>query len=115
MHSFIVETDADTAFAVSFNDYPAGTALDPQKLFNGCQASVVGDNGKIVNQQETKFQNYPAREFEFQQGEKADYSGKVRLILVGRRIYNLVTVYLTANPHPSERAKFFDSFALNEK
>jgi hypothetical protein len=62
-----------------------------------------------------KVEGFDARELEFAKGGKANYSGRVRFILVGHRIYTLVTVFLTANPHPQERAAFFDSFLLKAK
>lgn len=115
-HSFMVEPDIQTAYGINYNDYPAAVDVNhPQKLFDQCQASIVGEEGKIVVQREMKIQDYPARELEFQAGGKANYSGRVRLILVGHRIYGLVAIFLTANPHPSERQKFFDSFSLKEK
>lgn len=115
-HSFLVQPDVETAYGINYNDYPAAVDVDhPQKLFDQCQASIVGEKGKIVVQQELKIQNYPARELEFQAGGEANYSGRVRLILVGHRIYDLVAIFLTANPHAPERQKFFDSFSLKEK
>lgn len=115
-HNFVVEPDAQTAYGVNYNDYPAAVDVNhPQKLFDQCQASIVGEKGKIVVQQEMKVQNYPARELEFRAGGEANYSGRVRLILVGHRIYDLVAIFLTANPHASERQKFFDSFQLESK
>ena len=56
-------------------------------------------SGKIVFQQEIKLEDYPGREFEFAAGGKANYSGRIRVFLVGRRLYVLTVVFLTANPH----------------
>jgi len=116
MHSFIIETDAQTAYGINYNDYPDAIDIsNPQKVFDRCQVAMTTGQGKIITQTAIKFGNYPARELEFQPGGLANYSGRVRLILVGRRIYSVSTVFLTANPHPAEAAKFLDSFSLNQK
>jgi hypothetical protein len=113
VHSFIVETDAVNAFGINYSDFPETLNLsNPGALFDGAQTTTAGERGAIVTQQTMKFKGYPAREFEFKPGGKANYSGRVRLILVGRRIYSLVVIFLTANPHPEERTKFFESFSV---
>jgi len=115
VHSFIVETDIQTAYGINYNDFPPRLNLsNPEPLFDGGQASAIGKTGIVITQRSMRFKGYPAREFEFKAGGKANYSGRVRLILVGRRLYNLVTIFLTENPHVSDREKFFDSFSLNK-
>jgi hypothetical protein len=113
VHSFIVEPNIQTAYGINYNDIPPKLNLsNPEPLFDGGQSATIGETGAITTQRSMKFKGYPAREFEFKAGGKANYSGKVRLILVGRRLYNLVTVFLTENPHASDAEKFFDSFSI---
>ena len=63
-------------------------------------------------EQESKFESFPAREFEFAAGGKANFSARMKYILVGERVYEIYVVFLTANPYPEERKIFFNSFKL---
>jgi len=113
LHCFIVEADRQTAYGVNYSDIPQSANLrDPQKFFDRSQALTAGEKGKILFQQEIKLGNSPGREFKFSKGGKSNYSGRVRLFLVGHRLYELVAIYLTINPHPVEREAFFNSFSL---
>jgi hypothetical protein len=58
------------------------------------------------------FGNYPAREYEYVAGGAANYSGRVKIIIVGQRVYQIATIFLTANPHPKDREFFFNSFQI---
>jgi hypothetical protein len=114
-HSFTVKADVQDFYGVVYGDIPPSVDLkDPSILFDKAQAMVANQNGsgKIVSEQEIKLENFPGREFEFVAGGKANYSGRVRTFLVGRRIYVLTVVFLTANPHLENRATFFTSFKL---
>jgi hypothetical protein len=75
---------------------------------------VAEANGKILSQQETTFGNYPAREFEYKAGGKANYSVKVKYVMVGPRVYSLMAVYMTGSPDPEDRTTFFNSFQLQD-
>ena len=112
---FAVEADIQDFYGVLYADIPPAADLkNPTYLFDRAQAMEANQNGsgKIVFQQEIKLENYSGREFEFAAGGKANYSGRVRILLVGRRLYVLTVVFLTRNPHPEDRANFFNSFKL---
>jgi hypothetical protein len=114
-HSFVVKADIQDFYAVVYGDIPPTVDLqDPSNLFDKAQAMEANQNGsgKIVFQQEIKLKDYPGREFEFAAGGKANYSGRIRIFLVGRRLYVLTIVFLTANPHLEDRENFFNSFKL---
>ena len=115
-HSFIVESDDETAYGVVYNDYPPTANLpEPETAFDRSQGAIIEKHkAELLAQESLQVQSHPAREFEFKAGGKANYSGRVRIILIDRRLYQLVTVFLTDNPHPADRAKFFDSFSLKK-
>jgi hypothetical protein len=55
----------------------------------------------------------PATEFEFVGGSPTNFSGNVRLISVGQRIYAFDALFLTGHsPNPDECDAFFNSFSL---
>lgn len=72
------------------------------------------ENPKIVFYKSFQIENHPATEFEFAGGRHPNFSGRVRLILAGQRVYNLVTIFVTTEPKPDERSAFFDSFSLQQ-
>jgi len=115
MRSFVVETDLQTAYALNYNDFPPRLDLsDPERVFDQGMDSALGKTGTVITQRSMRCKGYPAREFEFKAGGDANYVGRIRLILVGRRLYNIETIFLTGNPHESDCQKFFDSFSLNK-
>ncbi len=88
-----------------------------ETVFDGSQNSAVKDVGEAKPNSWTKHslrvQNYPARELEFKAGGKTNFSGRIRLILVGKRIYSVMTFYSPGNPHPEDSLKFFDGFSIH--
>jgi tetrahydromethanopterin S-methyltransferase subunit B len=73
---------------------------------------VAEANGNILSEQKTTFGDYPAREFEYKAGGKANYSAKVKYVMIGQRVYSLMAVFMTGNPYPEDRTTFFNSFRL---
>jgi hypothetical protein len=114
---YYVNSNIQNSFAVGYCDSPlfskAAKLPDPQVFLKQSQAlQVAAEMGKVVFEQESKFEGNPAREFEYAAGGKANYSVRVKYILVDQRIYTIYVVYLTANPHPEDRAVFFNSFKI---
>ena len=109
-HSFVAKEDVQDAYGVSYNDVPKFRDIKP--YLDKIQALEVGDQGKIVFQQEIKIGNNSAREIEFVKGGKANYSVRLRMIPVGQRLYLLTVIFLTGNPHPEQCDAFFKSFSL---
>ncbi len=114
---FFVWADRQTEYAVNYADYPKALQINierlgPQKQFDLSQAAVAAAYGKIVSQRDIKFGDFPGREFEFVAGGKANFSGKVRLILVNHRLYQIIIIFLTRNPHPDDFKVFFSSFSI---
>lgn len=116
-HNFLVDADKQDFYGVIYEDFPPTVDLtNPSSVFDGAQdREIKNSSGKIVFQQEIKLGDFPGRELEFTAGGKANYSGRIRIFLVERRIYVQTIVFLTANPHPDDRAFFFNSFKLKIK
>ncbi len=119
-HAFYVNANIQNGFTVTYCDSPIFEKMaklsSPQVFLEKAQSLMVSrEKGKVVFQQETKFQDYPAREFEYVAGGKANYSTRAKFILVGHRVYQIYVVFLTANPYPEERAIFFNSFKIHKE
>jgi len=115
-HAFIAEVDVHTAYGVDYTEYPPGMKLVANKqTLDRAEASVVTKyDGKVTFQQDTKVGNYPAREFEYVAGGKANYSGRMKIIIVGQRVYELLVIFLPADPHPADRDRFLQSFQIQD-
>jgi hypothetical protein len=114
---FSVNVDIQTVYAVAYCDSSkfteAAITKNAQDFLRKSQSITVAKQmGQTVFQQEMKISNFPAREYEYVAGGKANFSVRVRLILVGSRVYQILAIFLTANPHPVARAIFFNSFQL---
>jgi hypothetical protein len=102
-----------TEYAVGYGDWPKNLErLKPEQIFDIDQKGVATEVGKIVYQKDIEFENHSSREFEYVVDGKVRYSGRVRLILVSDRLYQLMVIFLTANPHTTDRDIFFSSFRL---
>jgi hypothetical protein len=102
-----------TEYAVNYSDLPKSLEmLKSEQKFDLSQKAVGAEVGKIVYQKKFEFENYPGREFEYVVDGKVNYSGRVRLILVGDRLYQMIVIFLTANPHTADRDAFYNSFRL---
>ena len=116
-HLFYVNADIQDEYAVAYCDnrkfeefIKNGRA---QEFLDKSESIVVAEaNGKILSEQKTTFEGYPAREFEYKAGGKANYSVKVKYAMIGQRVYSLMAVFMTGNPYPEDRTTFFKSFQL---
>jgi hypothetical protein len=115
MPCYFVWADVQTEYAVNYVDYPRNVdKLGTEKIFDLSMASVAGAFGKIVFYRDMSFKGYPAREFEFVAGGRANFSGRVRLILVHQRLYQILVIFLTQNPHRDDFRVFFESLSLRQ-
>ncbi len=116
-HLFYVNADIQNAYVVAYYDNhkfeefkKTGRA---QEFLDKSESIVVAEaNGHILSEQKTPFGGYPAREFEYKAGGKANYSVKVKYVMIGQRVYSLMAVFMTGNPYLGDRATFFNSFKL---
>jgi len=113
---FYVWADRQTEYAVNYVDYPkALNKLSPKEQFDIVQAGVAEKIGNVVTQRNFIFEKFPARDFEFVVGGKGNASGKIRLVLVDERLYQIEVIFLAKNPHEDDFKTFFNSFSLREK
>jgi hypothetical protein len=110
LHAFAAEKDIQNGYGVAYYDVPK--ISDPQLFLGKLEALLVGPEAKVVFFKRLQIGNYPATEFEFVAGGKANYSVRARIILVDQRAYALTVTFLTSEPHPDERNAFFESFSL---
>jgi hypothetical protein len=116
-HLFYVSADIQDAYAVTYYDnhkfeefIKNGRA---QEFLDKSESIVVAEvKGNILSEQKTTFRGYPAREFEYKAGGKANYSVKVKYVMIGQRVYSLMAVFMTGSPYPEDRTTFFNSFRL---
>lgn len=118
-HISYINANVQNAFAVAYADNAKNASWD--KGTNGeyylqqIQSGTISQKpGSLLFQQAFTFEGYPAREFEFAVGGKANYSVRYKMILVHQRLYIIYVIFRTANPYPRFRAIFFNSFALND-
>jgi hypothetical protein len=113
---FFVWADPQTEYSLNYCDYPIGLLnITPQQQFDISQSAVAKKFGPVVSQLDLNFKGYTARDFEFIAGGKANYAGKVRLVLDNRRLYQLTVIFLTNNPHVDDFKIFFDSFSISKE
>ena len=117
LHLCYVNPNVQNSFAVGYSDSPmfarAAKLSDPQAFLEKSQLVMASNmQARVVYEQPSTFEGFPAREFECVAGGKANYSTRVKYILAGRRIYQIYVVFLTADPYPQERSIFFNSFKI---
>lgn len=96
---------------MAYYDLP-GTCEPKLDLAKLEESIVKKVNGKIVSARTIQVGDYPAAEYEIILADKPKFSGSGRMILVGRRVYELAMVYYTGDPNPDVRDAFFNSFTL---
>lgn len=113
--TYLAETQGgNVAYGVVFNDYPDEILkTDPQKVLDGGRDGLKDNlQGAIVNDTPLTFRGYPAREVTILgeiQGRKLFYH--TRVILIGRRMYQLHVVRVGETPVDiADVVRFFASF-----
>lgn len=110
-HAFAATQDAHHAYGAGY--YDLSNNSDAQSFLDRIQSLIIGP-GKIMSSHNLQIAGYPGREFEFGPDQQGNYSARVRLVLVGQRIYVLTAIFLKSEPHPQECSAFFDSFSLQQ-
>lgn len=100
------------SLAVSYSDYPdAFTAVTKAKLYDGLRNALKGVDGIIANEQDyTPGRDGPlGREFTIQAGHNEI---RCRVVLVGKRLYQIMATGERDYVRTQVVAEFFDSFEL---
>jgi hypothetical protein len=118
-HFFYVNPDIQDSYVVVYCDnekFDDAIKNGKAQIFLEAYESLVVNQaeGKVLFEHETTFENFPSREFEYKAGGKANYSVRVKCIMVGQRVYSVMAVFLAGNPYPEDRETFFNSFRLQE-
>ena len=108
-------TDADTFYAVIYADYPSsvGTADPQQMLDGGTEGLVKAAKGKLTTEKKITVAGYPGRDLLIASTTNgAEYTFRMRAILVKNRMYVLETVAVKATDNLQKADAFMSSFAL---
>lgn len=113
--TYLAETQGgNVAYGIVFNDYPEEILkTEPQKVLDGGRDGLKENlQGEIINDTPLTFRGYPAREVTIDseiQGRKLFYH--TRVILIGRRMYQLHVVRVGDTPVDiADVVRFFASF-----
>lgn len=112
-HRFVVELGSGTYLA-AYGDYPVGTVepRDPEELLTAIQASVTANlQGVLLAEASYSVADYPGRAVRIavQEGQGQI---RLRLLLVGKRLYQIMAVGTPEIMSHSTTDQFLDSFQL---
>lgn len=103
-------------FMVSFGDYQneAKDITQRESVLDGVRGGVVkGLEAEIISENKITFDGYPGREFKAKRTvDKSEVIFNWKIVLVGRRLYQLAVVTTTADAASPDIAKFLTSFKL---
>ncbi|MEW6126210.1 MAG: hypothetical protein AB1757_04035 [Acidobacteriota bacterium] len=107
-HVYSVESpDGRYAYFVAYNDYPY--ALDGEALNRACQGQADGMRGRIMRQENVSISGYSGRVVRI---EGNDFIGVSQVVIVGRRLYQVMFVMPKNANVPSEASRFLNSFEI---
>jgi hypothetical protein len=109
------EEGASGAYLISYTDFPEDS-VDPDDtdaFFERVQGGIVGSSkGKVTSSKNTKFQKkYPARDVKYTV-PTIKGTGRVRMILIGDRLYQLMALGNDEFMESEEIDFYFNSFKL---
>ncbi len=102
------------SYGVTFADYPESFQdLDPKAVLDGVRDGLKGPDGKVESDKDVKFgpdgNPLTAREIKIVAGKNAI---RVRLLLVGGRLYQVMVAGSDANVTGKQADEFLGSFEL---
>jgi hypothetical protein len=103
-------------FVAGYSDYPAYfiESSDPMENLGWIAEGVALEvNGKLVN--ETVLENFGTAATEFQVDITDKGTLTSRLILDGKRLYQLIAMFPPERQNEKKMAEFFDSFKINNE
>lgn len=105
-------------FMISFGDYPNAPtdAAQALKVLEGVRSGVVkGLQGELTSDDSVAFDGYPGREFKAKRVvENSEVIFRWKIVLVGRRLYQVAAATTPGQAESPELAKFFSSFQLKK-
>ncbi len=114
-HLFVVDRK-DHVFLVSYNDYPESLLNDdPRTVLERARLGAIANvRGSLVSKQDIEVHGHPSQDFEFQVSttEGVTSRGRARLVLVERRLYQLILLGPPETVSSRESDRFLQSFTL---
>jgi hypothetical protein len=105
-------------FMISFGDYPNAPtdAAQTLKVLEGVRGGVVkGLQGELTSDESVAFDGYPGREFKAKRVvENSAVIFRWKIVLVGRRLYQIAAATTPGQAESPELAKYFSSFQLKK-
>ncbi len=112
-------TPAGAAYSIGVAEMPAAMAdvLTPKAEFDDIRTKLqVKVGGKLVAEKNDALFGHPGRSFSLLgQGPKGESLIRVRLVRVGHRTFQLMTVHAKQEDMNADANAFFQSFSLSEK
>ena len=112
MHSFLHETpDSKFAYGVTYADYPSGVASDNLDRFYSevAQGAAQSINGRVVQTTAMIQNDYPALLVKIETATQIIYN---RMILAGKRFYQVIFVTPKSAAVPDTAGEFYKSFRI---
>lgn len=110
LYSYYLEL-SDTAYNVTYSDYPEGSVTDPAAVL---ESALTGVSYPIEESKDIMLGNYAGKEVKYSGQSGSDtITFYQRVYVVGDRMYQLQAMNTTGERNP-EVDVFFDSFALSE-
>ena len=113
---YIDDKGADGAYLASFTQYPENTDVSQPKInlenaLNGTMAANEGN--KLISSTYSELQNNPALDFVIQ-NDSIKYTNKGKIVLVGKKIYQIAVVQGSDKLDDNSFNKFISSFQLTQ-
>lgn len=117
MHVVQSELPDRTSYSVFYADYPSSLdQADPDRVLDGVATGLaqgMGGSAAVPAQQPIALAGHPGREFSLQVRDSGHSgTGRVRIYLVGRRLYQILFIADSARFTAAEADRFLSSFAL---
>ncbi len=114
--SFTTEVEG-VVYAVAYSDYPEAIAadLDPQRVLDGSRDGAVANvQGRLIQERAVTLGEHPGRELTIEANPNTEDRAqvRVRLYLVGSRLYQVLVVVPRDRPDPGTTEQFLESFTL---
>lgn len=113
LHVAMLQPDADTAYGVSWADYPqeAVQSLTADEVLDGARDGAVAKlNGTLAGSDNIMLSgSHPGRDLRVTMPDGA-HVYRSRVYLIGNRLYQVIAVTTTAGASGPDVTKFLDSF-----
>jgi tRNA A-37 threonylcarbamoyl transferase component Bud32 len=112
----VVDADRATYYTVVFAEFPNTVFPDPlAALAKACEGAMASVNGKVLSEKDIKIGDWPGKEVLYESPQIKGLHGKMRIYLVGRRMYQLIFNAPPGAMDGRDANLFFDSFRLQDE